>query len=196
MNDHILIKRVFLIAACISISASLQVFPDYFIYWREGLLSEFWRLWTAHWVHVGWVHFLLNMMAFACLPFIFPHVRAWQLLSLLFLLPPFISLIFYFYLPYIEAYAGLSGVLHGLYTAVALVYMQYPKERNFAVLVLLLIAAKLIWENTFGQTGTAQLIGSPVLTEAHLYGALGGAIFGGGYLIIQRLKRYIDNTNR
>ncbi|OTU21341.1 rhombosortase [Acinetobacter pittii] len=165
------------------------MFPDTFIYWRESLLGEFWRLWTAHWVHVGWVHFLLNMMAFACLPFIFPHTKAWHLLSLLLLLPPFISLVFYFYLPYIEAYAGLSGALHGLYTAVALVYLQYRKERNFALLVLGLIIAKLIWENTFGQTGTAQLIGSPVLTEAHLYGAIGGAIFGGCYWLFQRLKK-------
>ncbi|MGB9038747.1 MAG: rhombosortase, partial [Acinetobacter calcoaceticus] len=85
--------------------------------------------------------------------------------------------------------AGLSGVLHGLYTAVALVYLQYRKERNFAFLVLGLIIAKLIWENTFGQTGTAQLIGSPVLTEAHLYGAIGGAIFGGFYWLTQRLKK-------
>ena len=182
MKDHVLNSKVLLVAVCISISACLQVFPDTFIYWRESLLGEFWRLWTAHWVHVGWVHFLLNMMAFACLPFIFPHTKAWHLLSLLLLLPPFISLVFYFYLPYIEAYAGLS-------TAVALVYLQYRKERNFALLVLGLIIAKLIWENTFGQTGTAQLIGSPVLTEAHLYGAIGGAIFGGCYWLFQRLKK-------
>ena len=159
MKDHVLNKKVLLVAGCISVSACLQVFPDYFIYWRESLLGEFWRLWTAHWVHVGWIHFLLN-----------------------------ISLVFYFYLPNIDAYAGLSGVLHGLYTAVALVYLQYRKERNFAFLVLGLIVAKLIWENTFGQTGTAQLIGSPVLTEAHLYGAIGGAIFGGCYWLIQRFK--------
>ncbi|MGM7312473.1 rhombosortase, partial [Acinetobacter baumannii] len=114
--------------------------------------------------------------------------KVWHIISLLFLLPPFISLVFYFYLPNIDAYAGLSGVLHGLYTAVALVYLQYRKERNFAFLVLGLIVAKLIWENTFGQTGTAQLIGSPVLTEAHLYGAIGGAIFGGCYWLIQRFK--------
>lgn len=64
MKDHVLNSKVLLVAVCISISACLQVFPDTFIYyWRESLLGEFWRLWTAHWVHVGWVHFLLNMMA-------------------------------------------------------------------------------------------------------------------------------------
>jgi rhomboid family GlyGly-CTERM serine protease len=133
--------------------------------------------------------FLLNMLAFACLPFIFPHARNRHLVWLLLLLPPFISLIFYFYFPYIEAYAGLSGVLHGLYTAVSLVYLKYPKERTFAILVLVLIFAKLVWENTFGQTGTAQLIGSPVLTEAHLIGAIGGVFCGLGYLLLKRIKK-------
>lgn len=189
MKDQIWIGKVILIAVCVSVSACLQVFPDLFIYWRPSLLAEFWRLWTAHWVHVGWMHFFLNMLAFACLPFIFPHARNWHLCVLLLLLPPFISLIFYFYLPYIEAYAGLSGVLHGLYTAVGLVYLQYPKERMFAILVLLLIVAKLVWENTFGQTGTAQLIGSPVLTEAHLIGAIGGVLCGLSYLLFRRVER-------
>ncbi|WP_109441508.1 rhombosortase [Acinetobacter haemolyticus] len=184
MKDQIWIRKVILIAVCVSVAACLQVFADHFIYWKSSLLTEFWRLWTAHWVHVGWMHFLLNMLAFSCLPFIFPHVRNWHLVALLLLLPPFISLIFYYYLPYIEAYAGLSGVLHGLYTAVSIVYLQYQNERKFAVLVLVLIAAKLIWENTFGQTGTAQLIGSPVLTEAHLIGAIGGVLCGSGYLLL------------
>lgn len=193
MKDHVWIPKVILIAVCVSISACLQVFADHFIYWKPSLLAEFWRLWTAHWVHVGWMHFFLNMLAFACLPFIFPHARNWHLCVLLLILPPFISLIFYFYLPYIDAYAGLSGVLHGLYVAVGLVYLKYPKERKFALLVLLLISAKLIWENTFGQTGTAQLIGSPVLTEAHLIGAIGGLFCGLGYSLLR--KRHREHTN-
>ena len=97
MKDQIWIRKVILIAVCISISASLQVFADHFIYWKPSVLVEVWRLWTAHWVHVGWMHFFLNMLAFACLPFIFPHARNRHLVWLLLLLPPFISLIFYFY---------------------------------------------------------------------------------------------------
>ena len=193
MKDQIWVRKVILIAVCISISACLQVFADHFIYWRPSLLTEFWRLWTAHWVHVGWMHSFLNMLAFSFLPFIFPHARNWHLCALLLVLPPFISLAFYFYLPYIEAYAGLSGVLHGLYTAVSLVYLQYPQERKFAILVLVLIAMKIVWENTFGQTGTAQLIGSPVLTEAHLIGAIGGLFCGLGYSLLR--KRHREHTN-
>ena len=196
MNDKNLMKKVIFIAACISISASLQVFSDLFIYWRESLLTEFWRLWTAHWVHVGWMHFLLNMLAFACLPFIFPHAKTRQLTILLLLLSPFISLMFYFFMPDIEAYAGLSGVLHGMYVAVALVDLKYPKERNFAVLVLILVGVKLVWENTWGNSGTAQLIGSPVLVEAHWLGALGGVLLGCAYLLKARLKsNTVDKIN-
>ena len=189
MKDQIWIKKVILIAVCISLSACLQVFAEHFIYWKPSLLNEFWRLWTAHWVHVGWMHFLLNMLAFICLPFIFPQVRNWQVIALLVILPPFISLTFYFYLPYIDAYAGLSGVLHGLYSAVGLAYLQYQNERKFTLFVLTVMVLKLGWEHTFGQMGTAKLIGSPVLTEAHLIGAIGGVLCGLGYLFMMKLKK-------
>ena len=177
MNDPYVARKVLLIAGVASISACLQIFADYFIYWRPDLLAQFWRLWTAHWVHVGWIHYLLNMLAFACMPFIFPHVRVWQFVALLLVLPVCISLSFYFGFPHIEAYAGLSGVLHGAYVAVALIHLSYAHERKFAAGVLGLIVLKLIWENTVGNTRTAELIGSPVLVEAHLLGAIWGALF-------------------
>ena len=78
MKDQIWIGKVILIAVCISVSACLQVFADHFIYWKPGLLAEFWRLWTAHWA--CWMDALfLNMLAFSFLPFIFPHARNWHL---------------------------------------------------------------------------------------------------------------------
>lgn len=178
MNDPYFARKVVFIAGVASISACLQIFADYFIYWRPDLLEQFGRLWTAHWVHVGWIHYLLNMLAFACFPFIFPHVRIWHLAALLVVLPVCISLSFYYIFPDIEAYAGLSGVLHGAYVAVALIHLSYTHERKFAALVLGLIVLKLIWENTVGNTGTAELIGSPVLVEAHLLGAFWGMVFG------------------
>ena len=56
------------------------------------------------------------------------------------------------------------------------------KERPFAVGVLALILAKLIWENTMGSVGTAELIGSPVLVEAHLLGVIGGVVIAIVYI--------------
>jgi rhomboid family GlyGly-CTERM serine protease len=183
MHDQFLNRKISLIAFVVSISACLQIFKDQFIYWRVDIFPEIWRLWTAHWVHVGWIHFALNMLAFMCLPFIFPRARVWHFLALLLILPPLISLSFYYFLADIEAYAGLSGVLHGMFTAIAIVHLLYRKERMFASLVLFLILGKLIWENTFGESATAELIGSPVLVEAHLLGVIWGIVIAALYLI-------------
>ena len=184
MKDPFLMRKIVFIAIAVSFSACLQVFSDAFIYWQADLLHQFWRLWTAHWVHVGWIHYVLNMLAFACLPFIFPRVKVWHFVALLLLLPPLISLSFYYGFPEIEAYAGLSGVLHGAYSAVvASVHVLDKKERNFAALVLFLLLAKLIWENTMGSVGTAELIGSPVLVEAHLLGVIWGVVIAIIYIL-------------
>ncbi|WP_180077499.1 rhombosortase [Acinetobacter sp. YH12208] len=182
LDQHVRRKIIFL-AAFVSLCACLQIFKDSFIYWQESLLSEFWRLWTAHWVHVGWTHYFLNILAFICLPFIFPRAILWHFSAILLILPPLISLSFYFFLPNIEAYAGLSGVLHGAYVAVACVHLLYKRERSFAALVLFLIFGKLVWENTIGNVGTAQLIGSPVLVEAHLLGVIWGVILALIYIV-------------
>lgn len=189
MKDQALIRKVLFIASCISISACLQIYQQYFIYWRLSFFSEIWRWWTAHWVHVGWIHFALNLFAFACLPFIFPQVKNRYLIILLLLLPPCISLCFYYFYPHIEAYAGLSGVLHGLYVAVAIYYLKYKNERKFAALVLILGCCKIAWENLVGSLHTADLIGSPVLVEAHLLGVIWGAIWVALYLFYQLLKK-------
>ena len=53
-----------------------------------------------------------------------------QFLFLLIVLAPLISLSVYYILPSVEAYAGLSGVLHGLYVAGAVIYSQYKESVN------------------------------------------------------------------
>ncbi len=182
-------KKIIFVACALSLSACLQIFQPYFIYWKWSFFSEPWRWWTAHWVHVGWIHYLLNMAAFLFLPFIFPQLKNRFLFILIFSLPVLISFSFYYLYPNIEAYAGFSGVLHGIYVATAIYYLQFSKERKFSLLVLGLIMAKIIWENTFGSTQTAALIGSTVLVEAHLLGALWGALLSVIYLLVLYINK-------
>lgn len=189
MQEKELKKKTILIASCMLISAALQVFQPYFIYWRYDLWLEPWRIWTAHWVHVGWIHYFLNMLAFVCLPFIFPRLRNRYLLVLVLLLPAAISLSFYFIFPSIQAYAGFSSVLHGIYVAVSLLYLQLARERKFALLILGLVLVKVIGENTLVSGQTSTLIASPILTEAHLLGVIWGAIFAAMFMLWARLKR-------
>lgn len=195
MINQILVYKILFIATCISFSACLQVFQDFFIYWRPDFFTEVWRWWTAHWVHVGWVHYAFNMLAFACLPFIFPNIKNRYLVLLLLFLAPLMSLTFYYAMPHVEAYAGLSGVLHGLYAAVAVYSLQFSSERKFALLVLFLAIVKVSWENLVGSVQTVQLIGSPVLTEAHWIGLLWGATLAIFYLIFELSKRYFQKTS-
>ncbi len=185
MQQQSIKSKLLLIVVCCLFSAFLQLFQADFIYQKSKLFIEFWRLWTGHWVHVGWIHLLLNMLAFACLPFIFPQIKNKTYLILLIVLPPLISLSFYVLYPNIEGYAGLSGVLHGLYAFSAIVYLTQKDEGKFAILVLLLLGAKLWWEQHFGQIGTAKLIGTPVLVEAHLWGAIWASILAVSYLFLK-----------
>lgn len=195
MKDQALVKKILFIAICMSFSACLQVFQTYFIYWHPIFFEDIWRWWTAHWVHVGWIHYALNMLAFACLPFIFPHFKNRYAISLLILLPPLISLSFYFSIPQVEAYAGLSGVLHGLYGAAAIYFLQFNSERKFALLVISLALAKILWENFMGSLQTSQLIGSPVLIEAHWIGLVWGIILALCYMLYEKLVIHKNEAN-
>lgn len=191
MNEKNRSLKIVFIAVCIVLSAGLQVFQEYFIYWRLSFFEQPWRWWTAHWVHVGWIHFLLNAVAFACLPFIFPQIKTRYFVALLCLLPLLMSFIFYFYYPQIEAYAGLSGVLHGLYMAAAIEQLKFKSERHFSVLVIGLVMFKMLWENFIGSLHTSELIGSPVLIEAHFVGAIWGGVLAILWLIVQSYRKKI-----
>lgn len=116
-------KKFQLVVVCVAVFALLQLSMPQFIYQRDVMMSEPWRWWTAQWVHVGWRHYLLNMMALICLPFIFPQSTCLKLLSPLLIISPMVSLGLYCFFPIVYAYAGLSGVLHGLYAWAALMVL-------------------------------------------------------------------------
>ncbi len=176
------------IAASIGLAAIFQFWATDFYYIRDVLWVQPWRIMTAHWVHVGWVHYLLNMLAFICLVFIFPKMNLFRFCISLLVLPIFISLAIYFFAPDVVAYAGFSGVLHGLYAFAAAQGLYDKQDHFFAYTILIGVSIKLVCEWYFGASlSTAQMIGSPVLIEAHQYGVL-GAVF----LSLLFLKKQID----
>lgn len=164
----------YLITASIMLAVIFQLNQEFFLYLSQELWHEPWRLFTSHFVHVGWVHLLLNMSAFLCLFFIFPQT-SWRLVLIgMVCLPLFISVGIYIWCDHIQAYAGFSGVLHGLYTLIAIDHLKNPRERKFAIGLLCGIVAKLLWEIYSKESSmTADLIGSPVLIEAHQLGVVG-----------------------
>lgn len=166
-----------IVTVSLVLAVLFQLQAEYFIYLRDVMWSQPWRFMTAHFVHVGWIHYALNMFALACLPFIFPRLSAQYLLIALLSLPIFMSLCFYYFYPQVDAYAGFSGVLHGLYTLAAIQGLTIYSERHFALFILVGLAAKLAWEAVVGELSlTMRLIGSPVLIEAHQLGVIGAVL--------------------
>ncbi len=156
----------------------LQRYWPTFIYDRTQLFSQLWRLWTGQWVHLGWIHAILNLIALCCLPLVLVQSRCKDLLLLLVVLPPLLSMLLYVFHPELQYYAGLSGILHGIYVALAIVHLRVQKEQKIAAILLFGIVAKIAYEQWRGDSQTAALIGFPVIIDAHLYGACIGALMG------------------
>lgn len=181
-------RLLWCIVWCALVSALLQYAMPALRYVYDWIPAQPWRLLTSHWVHLGWRHYALNMLAFLFLPLVFPNFSIRALLACLVLLPLFISGCFYLFMPSLQAYVGLSGTLHGIYVLAALQAFHTPRERKFALLVLCFIAIKLLWEKLFGSESAA-FIQAPVVIEAHQFGVLGGIIFAGFCVVLCQLKR-------
>lgn len=142
----------------------------------EPELSEFWRLLTGNLIHLGWSHLVLNVLGLALIWGLFWNTfttSTWTLISLLSALTVGAGL---FWLnPEISWYVGLSGLLHGLFVAGALGGIRRGDRRE--AILLIAIIGKLLWEQAYGaMPGTSEMAGGPVIVDAHLYGAIGGAI--------------------
>lgn len=139
---------------------------------------EIWRLVTGHLIHVSWSHLALNLVALLLLWFLFEgafHATSWVALTCICMVTINIGLIGFS--PDVTWYAGLSGILHGLVVAGAIVNWQ--RFGHLSAALLLGILVKLLIEQYAGvSSGLEQFIGARVIVDSHLYGALGGFCFG------------------
>ncbi len=146
---------------------------------RAGLIQgEWWRLLTAHLIHLNLLHGVLNISVFVVL--LYALGRQLSLLrwlisgALLCMLIPFC--LFYFS-PNVEWYVGLSGVLHGL-LVVGLIFGLFKNRDMFQGFALSLLVVKIVREQLpgFNTLHLSDWIDGAVVVDAHLY----GVIIGGG----------------
>jgi rhomboid family GlyGly-CTERM serine protease len=146
-------------------------------YEREAVLQgEYWRLLTGHLVHGSWLHLFLNGAGIGLIVALFPDhysPRQWLLIGLFGLVT--IDVGFVFWEPQLSWYVGLSGVLHGALAAGAIAWWRYETKRLAAALSVIFVG-KLLWEQWHGALPLSG--GLAVVVDAHLYGAIGGAIAG------------------
>lgn len=151
---------------------------DWLRYERTLLSEHPWRVLSAHLVHLGWSHLMLNVAGLALAWLLVGRslsARRWLLVLVVSALA--VSGGIWLFDPALQWYVGLSGVLHGVLVAGAVAGVgRWPGE----MLALLgLVSAKLVWEQFSGPLPGSELsAGGPVVVDAHLYGALAGLITG------------------
>jgi rhomboid family GlyGly-CTERM serine protease len=144
-------------------------------YERSAVLAGQWyRLFTAHLVHGGIAHWMLNMAGLALILAVFP--QCWTVRRLAWLIPltawPVAAGLLYLH-PEVVWYVGFSGVLHGLFVFGA-TKKALEGYRVYA-LALLIIWGKVVYEQLAGPTVAAWAsMDLPVVVAAHLFGALAG----------------------
>jgi rhomboid family GlyGly-CTERM serine protease len=133
-------------------------------YDRHALLQgEWWRILTAHFVHMDAQHALLNGLGV---------VLMWALFALYLFSALTISAGLWLFNPDIDWYVGASGALHGVMTAGTLAHLRRRDLDGWILAVF--IIAKLTYEQLAGSmpfSGSAHTV-----VAAHLYGAIGGLV--------------------
>ena len=145
----------------------------------EILLGEWWRLYSGQLSHLGLNHLLLNLGGLTLFWLLFFRTTSssiWLLVMVLTMTSTGLGLLWLN--PELEWYLGFSGVLHALFFC-ALLFELRTKRQPSTIPLLLLLLAKLGWEQFVGATpGSAALIGANVVVDAHLYGAISGMVMG------------------
>ncbi len=133
---------------------------------------EFWRLLSAHWVHVNWIHFFLNAAGLLlCVAITSPQWSVKRWLVYQFVLALGISLMFSQFNPELNWYVGYSGTLYGIFLLAAV--DLYSHDKVIAVLLSVVIVIKIAIEQTSEiNVTTSDIIGTPVIVDAHFYGVL------------------------
>ncbi len=158
-------------------------------YQRPSIMAgQFWRLLTAHFIHLDLIHALLNL---AVLPFILylatQNNMAIQPLFAAIISCPFgISLGLWHFSPDITWYVGFSGVIHGLLLVTLLPGL--PQHFLLSTVILVFLALKIYLEQHFHLTHATHYLDHPVIYDAHLYGAITGLIIYGVFSLYQKLR--------
>ncbi len=136
--------------------------------------GQWWRLLTAHLVHLGAWHALLNCAGLALLWALFARAfRPGGWLVILLASAAAIDAGLWWGSSTVQWYVGSSGVLHGAMAAGTLAHWRAREPDR--VLLAGFLLAKLAWEQVHGALPFAGS-GAPVLVAAHLYGAAGGVL--------------------
>ncbi|MFK7995196.1 MAG: rhombosortase [Granulosicoccus sp.] len=187
--------QLVLLLVLLCITLQYMGLSDVLDYQRSLIANgHWWLLLSGNFVHLGPSHLWMNLAGLSLVVMlVWQHFNALQWLILIFLCSWGVGIGLWFFNPEVEAYVGFSGTLHGLIIAGTLADLRtYPKS---AALLLLLVVGKLLWEQFAGALpGSESVAGGQVLVDAHLYGAIGGAVLA-PLLLLQKGQPSLTKTD-
>jgi rhomboid family GlyGly-CTERM serine protease len=142
--------------------------------------GEVWRLFTGNFVHLGLGHLLEDMAGLVLLWLLFEDILpGWRTPAVVCLGSLVVGLGLLIGDRQVDWYVGISGALDTLWAAGALGLLR--RRDRFGWMLAGVLLAKLIYEQSFGALPFSSVSsGGMVIVDAHLYGALAGALIGFG----------------
>ena len=181
LNNPLSFRHIVTIALLMLVNLWLLQMLQSSLIFDHSLIAagQIWRIWTGQFVHTNTAHLLLNAAGFSLLLLLYQtHITLTKLLYASVYLSTCIGLSLLWFNPEIIRYAGLSGVLYGLFSLFAL---QASLKRDYLLgyVVFFAISSKIVWENidpTINEHN-AVLINASVASEAHLYGYIAALLY-------------------
>jgi rhomboid family GlyGly-CTERM serine protease len=134
--------------------------------------GQWWRLLTAHFVHLDLEHTVLNCLGMVLMWALFARdYSPWRWAAIYCGSALAVSLGLWLANPDVLWYVGASGALHGVMTAGTIAHLRRRDLDGW--ILTLAIVAKLSYEQRIGPLPFA---GGDTLVDAHLYGAIGGCL--------------------
>ena len=141
---------------------------------REAIgAGQWWRLLSAHFVHVDLEHAVLNSLGLVLMWALFARdYSPWRWAAIYCGSAIAVSIGLWYANPELQWYVGASGALHGVMAAGTIAHLRRRDLDGWILAIF--IVGKLAYEQLAGAlpfAGTTNTI-----VDAHLYGALGGVV--------------------
>jgi len=135
--------------------------------------GQWWRLLSAHFVHVDLEHAVLNSLGLVLMWALFARdYSPWRWAAIYCGSAIAVSLGLWFFNPELQWYVGASGALHGVMTAGTIAHLRRRDLDGW--ILALFIVGKIAYEQSAGALPLAGTVNT--IVDAHLYGAIGGVV--------------------
>jgi rhomboid family GlyGly-CTERM serine protease len=191
LKDHLALKPDQiagpLVIAGLAIAAQF-IGLDALAFDREAIQGEeYWRLLSAHLVHTNDTHLVMSLAGVLALWLMQgDDYNARDYLTAAMTSAVGVSACLYYLDSSVSWYAGLSGLLHGLFAWG--VTADLHARRHVGAFLVIGLLGKLLLEQTFGPAPASErMTGYPVVVDANLYGAAFGSLTGAMMLYFRRV---------